>query len=165
MTDSLKVNLTSTQTWLRLLFMLLFACTLQLAAFVMWAAVVLQFVLTLVNGEPNPKLRELTQGLCSYIFQCLNFVGFISDEKPFPFSDWPQADSSVATSAAAEMDPVVAQATAPQAPVVDAAIIESTTDDASAASPVVDGASANPEGEAGADDDTPAKTPPSAEKP
>lgn len=94
MTDTtkatLKANLLASNTWLRLLFMVVFGCLLQVAAFVMWGVAALQFVLTLVNGASNPRLREFSSSLCTYILQCVQFLCFNSDEKPYPFSDWPR---------------------------------------------------------------------------
>jgi hypothetical protein len=94
MTDTapttLKDNLLASHTWLRLVFMVVFGCLLQVAAFVMWGVAALQFVLTLFNGATNPRLREFSSSLCTYILQCVQFLCFNTDTKPYPFSDWPQ---------------------------------------------------------------------------
>jgi Domain of unknown function (DUF4389) len=90
MDEQLKSNLLSSTHWLRLIFMLLFAGLLQLAVLVMWFVVTLQFVFSLITGKDNSKLRELGYGLSTFIYQCLQFLSYNSDEKPFPFSDWPE---------------------------------------------------------------------------
>ncbi len=56
----------------------------------MWILVCLQFFVALVNGVDNPNLRRFGETLCEYIYQALRFLTYNSDEKPFPFADWPQ---------------------------------------------------------------------------
>ena len=90
MDKQLTSNLTSSSHWIRLLYMILFAIVLQVAATVMWVVVVLQFFYVLCSGEGNPKLSELGNGLAIYIYQCWQFLNFNSDDKPYPFQDWPE---------------------------------------------------------------------------
>jgi len=87
--EQLKSNLTSSKHWLRLVFMLLFAAVLQLASLVMWILVAVQFVFSLVTGEDNQHLRRFGHSLSSYIYDVLKFLCYSSEEKPFPFADWP----------------------------------------------------------------------------
>ena len=77
--EELKSNLLSSRHWLRLVFMLLFAALLQVASIIMWVLVVLQFFLSLITGQDNINLRRF--GLT-----------YSSEEKPFPFADWPTID-------------------------------------------------------------------------
>jgi Domain of unknown function (DUF4389) len=91
MNNELKSNLTSSKHWLRLVFMLLFAAVLQVASVIMWMLVIAQFVFSLITGNDNPKLRQFGHTLSIYIFHTLKFLTYSSDEKPFPFADWPQA--------------------------------------------------------------------------
>jgi hypothetical protein len=37
----------------------------------------------------NPRLVEFAPGLSRYIYEILRYVTYESDERPFPFSDWP----------------------------------------------------------------------------
>ena len=92
MDEKLKSNLTSGKHWLRLLYMIVFAVCLQVASFVMWVLVALQFLFSLIRGEDNENLRTFGASLSKYIFQALQFLTYNSEEKPFPFSDWPAAD-------------------------------------------------------------------------
>nr|WP_324259222.1 DUF4389 domain-containing protein [Cellvibrio fontiphilus] len=96
--DQLKSNLTSSKHWFRLIFMLLFAAILQLASIVMWALVIIQFCFSLITGEDNQHLRRFGYSLSTYIYEVLKFLSYSSEEKPFPFADWPMAKDSVATS-------------------------------------------------------------------
>lgn len=90
--QELKHNLTSGSQWLRLLFMVLFYFLLQIAGLVMLAVVVLQFLFAIITGGANGNLRRLGDQVASYIYQTLQFLIYNSEEKPFPFSEWPESD-------------------------------------------------------------------------
>lgn len=90
--EELKSNLLSSKHWLRLVFMVLFAVLLQVVAIIMWVLVILQFFFSLITGKDNKNLREFGYSLSTYIYQILKFLTYNSEEKPFPFSDWPDAD-------------------------------------------------------------------------
>ena len=90
--DSGKIekNLKSRATWLRLLFMCIFGLLGSLASLVVSVVVVLGFLMVLFTGEVNRELRELGQGIASYLFQIVRYLTFNTDDKPFPFgSPWP----------------------------------------------------------------------------
>lgn len=91
----IKSNLTSSKHWLRLIFMLLFAAILQLASVVMWVLVTVQFLFSLVTGQDNPNLRKFGHSLSIYICETLKFLCYASDEKPFPFADWPVIEENI----------------------------------------------------------------------
>jgi hypothetical protein len=75
-----------------LVFMLVFAAILQLASIVMWILVIAQFIFSLITGADNSNLRKFGHSLSLYIFATLKFLTYVSEEKPFPFADWPKAD-------------------------------------------------------------------------
>lgn len=97
--EQLKSNLTSSKHWLRLVFMLLFAAVLQLASLVMWVLVIIQFLFSLITGEDNQHLRRFGYSLSTYIYDVLKFLCYSSEEKPFPFADWPANNVNVAENA------------------------------------------------------------------
>lgn len=90
--EELKSNLTSSKHWLRLLFMVLFAVILYVAAIVMSFLVALQFLFSLISGRDNRNLRGFGQSLALYIHQTLRFLTYNSEQKPFPFDDWPSTE-------------------------------------------------------------------------
>ena len=92
MNDDLKANVTSRNHWMRFLYMLLFAVILYFASVVVFAVVVLQFIFALLTGGDNENLRKFGASLSSYIYQCLQFLTYASDDKPFPFTDWPEGE-------------------------------------------------------------------------
>lgn len=103
--EQLKSNLTSSKHWLRLVFMLLFAAVLHLASLVMWVLVAVQFVFSLVTGEDNQHLRRFGHSLSTYIYDVLQFLCYSSEEKPFPFADWPASSDVVVVTPAKNPPP------------------------------------------------------------
>ena len=47
------------------------------------------WVMLKLTGEPNDKILYFTEGLAEYTKQLVSYVGFNTDEKPWPFGDWP----------------------------------------------------------------------------
>lgn len=90
--EELKSNLLSSKHWLRLVYMLLFAVILYAAIMVVWVLVLVQFLFSLITGLDNFKIRQFAYSLSTYIYQTLKFLTYSSDEKPFPFTDWPASD-------------------------------------------------------------------------
>ncbi len=92
--QQLASNLLNAETWMRLLYMIVFGFLSMLARLVIWVVAVLQFILVLVTGQGNNNLKDLGQGTSKWIYQAYLFVTFNSDHKPFPFSDWPEIDKT-----------------------------------------------------------------------
>ncbi|WP_084646150.1 DUF4389 domain-containing protein [Marinimicrobium agarilyticum] len=94
-TESVKTNITSGEHWLRLVYMLLFAVLLYVAGFVMGFIIVLQFLFALLSGSANKNLRQFGESLALYIYRVLQFLTYSREDKPFPFSDWPEPEEQV----------------------------------------------------------------------
>jgi len=90
--EDLKKNIKSGHIWLRLVYMILFAFVLQVAVAVLWVVVIIQFLFKLLSGKANFKLAQFADSLVKYITQSFEFECFISEEKPFPFMDFPESD-------------------------------------------------------------------------
>jgi len=75
--------------WIRALFMILFGLLYSLAGTVVIVVAVFQFVITLLGGTPNPRLLAFGRSLAVYIQQLVQFQTFNTEQKPFPFMDWP----------------------------------------------------------------------------
>ncbi|MFV8781970.1 DUF4389 domain-containing protein [Microbulbifer sp. SA54] len=90
--EELKQNLTSTNQWVRLVYMVLFAVLLEIAGFVMLAVVIAQFLFNIITGAANDNLRRLGDQLATYIYQTLQFLIYNTEEKPFPFAEWPESE-------------------------------------------------------------------------
>ena len=89
-----NMSLTNVDTWIRLAYMVLFALLVMAARLVVSIVVVLQFALVLVFGKDNENLRNLGQGLGKWVYQAIMFLTFNSNDKPFPFDEWPILDPS-----------------------------------------------------------------------
>jgi len=92
MNEELKSNLLSKKHWSRLVFMLLISIVLYVAFFITWFVIIAQFTFALITGNDNDNLRRLGASLALFIRQCVSFLTYSDDIKPFPFSDWPQAE-------------------------------------------------------------------------
>jgi hypothetical protein len=69
--------------------MLLFVAIYNVAAILIGAVAMLQFAWKLVTGEPNPRLSSFGEDLSRYFYQILRFLTFNTENKPFPFEEWP----------------------------------------------------------------------------
>jgi len=90
MDEELKANLSRRETWLRLLFMLLFTAIYSLAEVVLGAVVVFQFASTLITGRRNQRLLALGQSLSAFVYEILRYLTYNTDDRPYPFGPWPQ---------------------------------------------------------------------------
>lgn len=107
MKETFKVNVLNVDTWIRLLYMILFVMLLVVARFVVLIITFLQFLVVLVSGEDNRNLRTLGQGAAQWVYQSVLFLTYNSEEKPYPFTDWPETQaSSVDHWADAEVDEI-----------------------------------------------------------
>lgn len=93
--EKLRSNITSTSQWLRGIYMLLSVIAVQIAQFVLSFLVIIQFVFSLVTGQSNPRLAQLGHQLNLYVFQILQFLTYNSEEKAFPFRDWPNSTADL----------------------------------------------------------------------
>ena len=92
MDDSLRTELTRRDKWMRLVYTVVYAVLFQLAELALGVIVVLQFLIHLVTGAPNPGLRELGHRVGKWLGQVVHFVTFASDDRPWPFGcAWPDA--------------------------------------------------------------------------
>ncbi|OED41050.1 hypothetical protein ACH42_14940 [Endozoicomonas sp. (ex Bugula neritina AB1)] len=82
-------NLKSESRWLRLVFMALFAVVGYLAILLVFVLSVIQVVHGFIKGEGNARLLQFSAGLNQFIYQVAQFLAYNSDEKPYPFSNWP----------------------------------------------------------------------------
>ncbi len=94
MSSELKQNLSAKQTWLRGVFILIFAVIYSVTEIVMWFVVLFQFIATLFSGNTNDRLLTFGAQLSTFIYQILQYVTYNSDERPFPFAPWPDVKSA-----------------------------------------------------------------------
>jgi hypothetical protein len=80
---------------LRLVFMVLFAVIYKLLDVVLLLITVGQYLFQLVTDKDNETLRQVGDGLSCYFFQIFRYLTYNSEEKPFPFSDWPTSSKDM----------------------------------------------------------------------
>ncbi len=78
------------ETWKRGGLMVLFAVIYLAAEVIVWGIAVFQFGHHLLTGETNPRLLDFGQRLSTYIYQILLFVTYRSDDRPYPYDDFPE---------------------------------------------------------------------------
>jgi hypothetical protein len=76
---------------LRILWMVLFAVVWQVAEIVLALVVLAQLAYRLFYSAPNGSLLSFGDSLSQYLAQIGRFGTFNSEEKPWPFADWPRA--------------------------------------------------------------------------
>jgi hypothetical protein len=83
-------NLRKPAVWIRIVFMVAFAVVLYLIiAPVILVVIIAQILFVFITGSPNSNLRDFSIALVEYIFQILKFLIYATDNKPFPFSNFP----------------------------------------------------------------------------
>jgi hypothetical protein len=87
-------NLKSRDTWVRLVFMLIYSAVLSVTTIVATAIIVLGFLIVLVTGERNEQLKFAGNAVAEYVREILRYLTFNEDRKPFPFgADFPAGSS------------------------------------------------------------------------
>lgn len=103
MNTELKSNVTRRSTWVRALYMLLFALIYSLAELVLAVVVLFQFAFTLFTGKPNQQLLGFGRGLSMFFYQVLVYLTYNTEDKPFPFNPWPAGDQPMGAVASTPM--------------------------------------------------------------
>ena len=78
--------------WVRVLFVALFWFVFYLTQFVIAAVIIAQCVFTLINGTPNQQLLSFGDSLSYYVKQIIGYATFNTDQRPFPFNEFPKSD-------------------------------------------------------------------------
>jgi hypothetical protein len=79
---------------LRVLWMVVYAIVWQVGELVLLAVVVVQLGYRLFYGAPSASMLSFGDSLSQFLAQIGRFGTFNTDEKPWPFADWPTAQAS-----------------------------------------------------------------------
>jgi len=82
-------NILNGKTWLRGVFMLLFVLIYSVTEVIVLVVVLLQFLFVLFAGQQNTRLRDFGEGLSVFVYQIMSYWTYNSEERPFPFAQWP----------------------------------------------------------------------------
>jgi len=75
--------------WQRLLYMLGFWFLGNIAFSVCILLAAVQFIVVLIRGEKNEDLHGFSANLVQFVWECLTYVTFGQEEKPFPLGSFP----------------------------------------------------------------------------
>lgn len=89
MSDNWTEHFRNAETWRRLLFILIFAVIFGCTSFLALMVTIFQFFNVLFTGELNDNLRDFGRELGQFAHETLDYLTFNTQERPFPFSDWP----------------------------------------------------------------------------
>lgn len=90
-----KQNPPGSEIWLRGGFILIYALIFGISKIIIWSLVLFQFISLLITKETNTQLSLFSKSLSVFVYQLLQYVMFNSDEKPFPFSPWPEETTDI----------------------------------------------------------------------
>ncbi|MDX9689839.1 MAG: DUF4389 domain-containing protein [Proteobacteria bacterium] len=97
--DAIKKHVKDKDTWLRFVYLVVFGFAFYLSTILTFAASIFQFLAKLFSGSIFTGLAEFGSSLATYQAQVTRYLTFASDEKPFPFAPFPNADASHSNSA------------------------------------------------------------------
>lgn len=78
--------------WQRLLYMLGFWFLGNIGFSIAILLGGLQFIVVLLKGDKNEELASFSQNLIRYVWECLAFIVFVKEDKPFPFTPFPRGE-------------------------------------------------------------------------
>ena len=79
-------------TAFRMLYSLLFALVISVLETVVGVLITFQLLYTVITKqEPSRRVSDLGNRLATYIYRMLRYLTYNSDDRPFPFSDFPEA--------------------------------------------------------------------------
>ncbi len=90
MNEEIKQNIKNTNTWIRLIFMILFGLFYFVSISLFSVMLIFQILVALITGSPNERIRLFQAQLVQYIYRVLRYISYGTEKKPFPFDDWPR---------------------------------------------------------------------------
>lgn len=94
MDKTLKQSLTSQEKWLRFLFMVFFFVINYFVQMLVGFIALLQFIFTLFKGEPNERMLHFGDSVSQFVYQMMCYLTYTSQDKPFPFNEWPVSNGN-----------------------------------------------------------------------
>jgi hypothetical protein len=83
-------NALSSAFWMKTLYVLGFYFLYKILQILVSILVVVQWLSCLIYSERNQRITEFSGSLSQYIFTILRYITYVSDQKPYPLSDWPK---------------------------------------------------------------------------
>ncbi|MCY4274846.1 MAG: DUF4389 domain-containing protein [Gammaproteobacteria bacterium] len=79
----------ATETGQRLLVIVLFGFIFYFSIHLTLVLVLFQLGQKFIIGNPNQRLQTFSKELATFMHQILDYLNFNSDQRPFPFDEWP----------------------------------------------------------------------------
>lgn len=92
MEESTRERLIRGDIWVRALYMVLFGIAFGLTRIIIVFVVIFQFLTILFTGRANEPLLQFGKNLSVFVFEILEFQTFNTEQRPFPFSPWPDEE-------------------------------------------------------------------------
>ena len=99
---AIKEHVKNVDTWVRGLFILVFAVLFHFLSWLIFLLAGLQFLTKVLTGNLNANLSNFSVSLTAYAFQILLYITYQSEDRPFPISPWPSQDSEATETSATE---------------------------------------------------------------
>lgn len=90
-------NLCSADFWLRLVYVVFFALAWQVAEVALAVLTLIQIAYRLFSGEPDADCARWGSSLSQFVWQSGRYLTGASEQKPWPFSDWPDGNAQWTT--------------------------------------------------------------------
>jgi hypothetical protein len=74
---------------IRIVYMVLFAVVFWVLCWILAATTIVQLMVRLLNGRANPDLLRFGAALARYARQVIEFLTFVTELAPYPFTPWP----------------------------------------------------------------------------
>ncbi len=91
-TETTAARIDRRPIWLRGLFMLLFMFAFGIGQTLLFFLTIVQFIWLLSAGEANARLGHFGTSLSRWLASVGTFLVCASEDKPFPWADWPSSD-------------------------------------------------------------------------
>ena len=90
--EEIKTNQYPKADMARVLYTILYLIIGRFISMVLFVIAVCQFIYSWLIGEPNAKLLHFTDAMAEYGKELVFYVGFNSDERPWPVGNWPSLE-------------------------------------------------------------------------
>jgi hypothetical protein len=90
--EEIKTNQYPKADLARVLYTILYLIIGRFISMVLFIIAVCQFIYSWLIGEPNERLLYFTDAMSEYSKQLVLYVGFNSDERPWPVGNWPSVE-------------------------------------------------------------------------
>ncbi len=98
----------NSETFSRIFYTILFAFIGWVALWVFAFVVLIQFGFLLITGQVNNNLKGFNKEIGLFLFDMIKYLSFQTNQKPFPFRDWPYDEQNKNKSELTESETVQA---------------------------------------------------------